>query len=342
MTAPPASRFAFLGATAHSGTVDRVQVARGLACMLLVLFHVIGGRQSDGLGIGDDEPLRLLLDFLLAIRMPMFAAISGYVYALKPLDPARPGVFLRGKARRLALPLLSATTLFYLATLARQPVPAGAAVVGLLHAYVFSYAIYWFLQAMLLIFLILPLLERRVLHSPWGIGAAIAIAFLLTVPAEPIDFLSINGAFFLAPYFFVGIAARRFITLTPAIVRLALAVLVVALGVHLAHVLTLPAGLRGGRGTAVALVIGAIVPVLTIAYAPRIRWIAKVGAASFAIFLFHIFFVVPVRAVLLKVGVEDVATHILIGMAAGLIGPMVLERLLLLTPPIRRLFLGLR
>lgn len=323
--------------------VDRVQVTRGLACLLLVLFHVVGGKADDGLRIADASLGRQILDVLLYVRMPLFAFISGYVYTLKPLDPARPGPFLQGKLRRLALPLLTATTIFYLTALARAPQPPADAVLGLLHAYVFSYEIYWFLQAMLLIFLLLPLLERFLLHSAAGCAAAVLAGFLLTVPAEPIDFLSINGAAFLAPFFFIGIAARRFIgTLSPTWTLALLAVLIVAFALHIHNVATLPPHMGARRGTWLSLLIGGITPLLLVAHVPRIALLARIGHASFAIFLFHIFFVVGARLLLGRLGIDNLAVHLIVGLAAAIAGPMLLQSILVRWTVSRRMFLGLR
>jgi surface polysaccharide O-acyltransferase-like enzyme len=324
-------------------TVDRVQVTRGLACLLLVLFHVVGGKADDGLRIADASIGRQILDVLLYVRMPLFAFISGYVYALKPLDPARPGPFLQGKLRRLALPLFSATTIFYLVALARAPMPPADAALGLLHAYVFSYEIYWFLQAMLLIFLLLPLLERFLLHSAIGCALAVVIAFLLTVPAEPLNFLSINGAAFLAPFFFIGVAARRFIgTLRPSWTWALLAILTVAFALHAYNVATMPPHMGARRGTILSLLIGGITPLLLIAHAPKIALLARIGASSFAIFLFHIFFIVAMRMALQKIGIDAFAIHLITGLAAAIAGPMLLEAVLAKGKVTRRLFLGLR
>jgi len=323
--------------------VDPVQVTRGIACLLLVLFHVVGGKADDGLRIADGSVGRQILDVLLYVRMPLFAFVSGYVYTLKPLDPARPLPFLQGKLRRLALPLLSATTIFYLAALARAPAPPGQAVVGLLHAYVFSYEIYWFLQAMLLIFLLLPLLERFVLGTATGCALAVLASFLLTVPAEPLNLFSINGAAFLAPFFFIGIAARRFIGPLPIGWTIALLViLIVAFALHAHNVMTMPPHMGARRGTWLSLLIGGITPLLLIAHAPRVAVLARIGHSSFAIFLFHIFFIVAMRIALQKMGIASFTIHLVAGLTAAIAGPMLLELLLARTKATRRLFLGLR
>ena len=332
-----------VAATPARPKADRVQVTRGIACLLLVLFHVVGGKADDGLRIADGTVTRQILDVLIYIRMPLFAFISGYVYALKPLDPAAPRPFLQGKLRRLALPLLSVTTIFYLVALARLPVPTGQAIAGLLHAYLFSYEIYWFLQAMLLIFLILPLLERFLLGHWQGCAVAVLAAFALTVPAEPLDFLSINGAMFLAPFFFIGIAGRRFIGgLTAKQSAVLFAVLLVALALHIHNVASMPPHMGARRGTWLSLVIGGLAPLLLVANAPRIGLLARIGHASFAIFLFHIFFVVGTRLLLSRLGITNMGAHLLLGLFAAIAGPMLLQSMLVRWKLGRRIFLGMR
>ena len=329
-------------APSTDAAIDRVQVTRGLACLLLVTFHVVGGNPNDGLRIADGDPLRRVLDILLYLRMPLFAFISGYIYALKPLDPAAPRAFLLGKMRRLGLPVLSATTIFFALAWLRQPLPAGQTIWELFQAYFFAYEIYWFLQAMLLIFVVLPLFERSLLRSPAGLTLVTLAVFLLTRPAEPIDFLSINGAAYLGPFFLIGIGVRRFVKLDRRSTIALTCMLLVSTLLHIANVLSLPAHLGAQRGTWLSLMIGGIAPILIIAFIPRSATLARIGQSSFAIFLFHIFFVVPTRIMLERLGLHDVGLHFTIGMAAGVCGPMLLEVFIIRNALARRILLGLR
>lgn len=60
-----------------------IDTLRGGACVLLVIYHVVGATPADGLRI-DDGQLRLVNDYLAVLRMPIFAVIAGWVYSLKP------------------------------------------------------------------------------------------------------------------------------------------------------------------------------------------------------------------------------------------------------------------
>jgi len=59
-----------------------IETMRGLACLMLVAYHVIGSNGSNGLQVPDNGIVRHICDVLSYLRMPLFAFISGYVYGL--------------------------------------------------------------------------------------------------------------------------------------------------------------------------------------------------------------------------------------------------------------------
>ncbi len=83
-----------------------IEALRGLACVLLVMAHVIGENAAGGLRVPDDSIFRWYVDSFAYIRMPLFTFISGYVYAMRPLTAIENWpAFLKGKTRRLLLPM---------------------------------------------------------------------------------------------------------------------------------------------------------------------------------------------------------------------------------------------
>jgi peptidoglycan/LPS O-acetylase OafA/YrhL len=57
-----------------------VDTLRGLACILLVAYHVIGVTPESGLRLHDGI-LKNANELLAYIRMPLFTFLSGFVYA---------------------------------------------------------------------------------------------------------------------------------------------------------------------------------------------------------------------------------------------------------------------
>jgi fucose 4-O-acetylase-like acetyltransferase len=91
----------------------QIDTIRGLACVLLVAYHVVGSEPSNGLLLADG-PYRLAADLLAYIRMPLFTFLSGYVYAWRPFNGYIHS-FLRGKVRRLLIPMVVVGSVFVFA-----------------------------------------------------------------------------------------------------------------------------------------------------------------------------------------------------------------------------------
>ena len=88
----------------------KLQALRGLACLMLVLYHVVGSDPERGLRVTDGG-LRLAVDGLAAVRMPLFALLAGVLYGWRP-QASWPA--LADKARRLLIPVVTVGTLFAL------------------------------------------------------------------------------------------------------------------------------------------------------------------------------------------------------------------------------------
>lgn len=92
-----------------------IETLRGIAILLVVVGHVIGSDPDGGMKIDFPHPLRYLYVWIDYIQMPLFTAIAGWVYALKPV--AAPGgfsTFARKKALRLLVPMAAVGTLYFM------------------------------------------------------------------------------------------------------------------------------------------------------------------------------------------------------------------------------------
>ncbi len=185
---------------------------RGLACLLLVAYHVIGSDPSNGLRVADG-PLRVLNDGLAYLRMPLFTFLAGMVYGLHPFA-GDSRAFLAGKARRLLVPMLFVGTIFALAQSFLPDTNFGAAPGAgrewlLLHVEPVGH--FWFVEALFAIFVLVWALERgRILATPGRFALAWLLAALLDLTVHGPRWLALDGAVFLLPYFLGGLAATRF------------------------------------------------------------------------------------------------------------------------------------
>jgi len=81
-----------------------IETFRGLACLLIVWFHVIEGLVARGDVTASIEAYTSFNSYIKFMRLPLFTFISGYVYALNPVLPSHWMIFLRKKAKRLLVP----------------------------------------------------------------------------------------------------------------------------------------------------------------------------------------------------------------------------------------------
>ena len=183
----------------------QIETLRGFACLLLVLYHVIGADPSVGLRVADGS-LRLWNDGLAYLRMPLFTFLSGMVYGLRPFD-GDSRRYLVGKCRRLLIPMLCVGTLFALTQSLTPGTNAAVSNWWLLH--VNPVAHFWFIESLFWVFLLVWLAERqRWIASPTGFGLALALACLLYLTVRGSHLFSVDGAIYLLPYFLCALAAE--------------------------------------------------------------------------------------------------------------------------------------
>lgn len=184
-----------------------VQTLRGLACLLLVIYHVIGSTPQYGLQI-PSGPLRELCDALAVVRALLFALLAGVASGWFPR--ASLGAW-KARARRLLLPMLTVGTLFGVVRAGTAGTNATPVDWTLIHILPVGHD--WFLESLFVLQTVVMLLEltgllRRVAGWSTAFGAA-TIAYLAW--PEPV-WLGIAGALNLAPYFLLGTALVRYRT----------------------------------------------------------------------------------------------------------------------------------
>lgn len=299
-----------------------IETLRGLACLLLVLYHVIGADASLGLRV-EDGPVRWLNDGLAYLRMPLFTFLSGLVYGLRPFA-GNSRAFLVGKVRRLLIPMLFVGTLF---AVLQAPIPGTNSAVGpwyLLH--IRPVAHFWFLESLFWVFLVIWLLERwNLIREVKGYLLALTLACALYLTVRGWFILGIEGAIYLMPYFLFGLAFSRFALkpyLTSAWVRWGLlmlaAVAVISMGMPVSN---------PDRRTVAMLAVGMSLCMLSLSLVRVVPGLAAIGRHSYAIYLFHVFFTAAVRIALNLAHIKLLPIDILLGLGIGLAGPIVLDRI---------------
>ncbi len=311
----------------------KVQTLRGLACLLLVVYHVIGATESQGLRIHDGW-LRQLTEALVALRMPLFGLVAGAMYGF---SSKRGWSLVRNKAARLLWPMLSVGTLFALVQYAMPNSNYRIDELYLLH--IVPVAHYWFLESLFLIFCCLALAETvlplRSVRSWWIYFMASVVVYL----AHPgIIWFSVLGATYLLPYFLLGVGLTRLQwdarqeQPKTGLLRIVLGALLVAW-----QMLQMP---ELERFSAPMLLAGLLLSSGFWSLGLRNTLLSRIGDYSFAIYLFHVFFTSATRMALHALAIDTHVPVLLISVPAGLLGPVVLQQLISRSPTVSTYLMG--
>jgi fucose 4-O-acetylase-like acetyltransferase len=306
----------------------------------------VGNHPWSGLHVADDSGYRFFANLFQYIRMPLFTFLSGFVYAYRPVVPGTALDLARRKLTRLLLPLLCVATLYFAATSLAPPDSNGVIPLDQMwRIYVFPYVHYWFLQAVILIFALVAVLDRwRLLATPVRYGAVLIVSIGVHLVVDMTRADDVPFGFFyalhFAPYFLLGLGANRFRSffMEPRVSWTCVLLLVMAMALHANHLL---AGAQLDRnGSLLEVTVAATATLAMVRLFPAFRPLEIIGAYSFSIYLFHSFFVAAIRVASKQVDV--LAVVFVACVIAGVAGPMVLERLLGKVPVVQTLLFGKR
>lgn len=312
-----------------------VDTLRGFACILLVAYHVVGDTSDKGLRI-DSGLYRDINDLLIYIRMPLFTFLSGMVYAYRPFSGAT-GHFIKGKLRRLILPMLILGTVF--AVLQSLTSSANDVVENWHLLHIIPVGHFWFIESLFIIFMLLiPLEKLRLFDSLTTFAIILAIVIGIYVSELSFPYFSITGVFYLFPYFLCGMALVRYGLMDRLGRKLGLMLMCIVAALITVDVLEMI--YADSTRTFFALTVGVLGCVGLLALRPQFRPLAYVGQYSYTIYLYHVFFTAGSRIFLDKFGVESVHIFFVSGLLMGLAGPIIAEKLFDGTNSSRVLMLG--
>lgn len=321
-----------------------LETMRAVAVLLLVSYHVIGSNAGAGLHLSYPAPMRIFADFLIDVRMPFFAFVAGYVYALRPVTAGRYSKFITGKFRRLYIPGAIASALFAIAaTLIASKSAQNPA--DFWEIFFFPYMHYWFLQAILVIFIFFGALDA-LLHGRGTVGLFLAscVVFLFDF-FVPGNLMSINQAMYLLPFFLLGVVYIRF---KPAFLAAAGWLVPVCVMVILAasaiNFITLQntGRMSMDRQDLQSLAMGLSGCMAAIIALPSVPQLEKIGPYAFTIYLYHVFGTAGMRMSLDGLGITSLSFHLILGLVAGIALPIGVHMTAMTTSAGRRWILGKR
>lgn len=150
--------------------------------------------------------------------MPLFASISGYLYASRPVLRNQKQKFVLSKIRRLLLPAFSLLTIYLLLNIISIHFAGGYNfqirinsfdIYSVTNFYLYRPLTYWFLQSLFIIFLIVSLIFRikkfeYLLSAIFGLSIVCCLLLSNSTVLITMNWLSLNGVLYLFPFFVLG------------------------------------------------------------------------------------------------------------------------------------------
>jgi fucose 4-O-acetylase-like acetyltransferase len=189
-----------------------LDTVRGIACVLLVLYHVVGGNRESGLRLDAESAYREVNEALAHVRMPLFTFLSGVVYALRPVAPGTGKLFAAGKLKRLLLPFIFVSVLFAVLQKITPGTNAKLDWAEIPRVLIWPYGHLWFIAALLLVFAVVGALDYcRALGKPLAMVALFAVACAsFELRHGAVGIFAWNRALYLLPFFVAGVTFKRF------------------------------------------------------------------------------------------------------------------------------------
>jgi peptidoglycan/LPS O-acetylase OafA/YrhL len=325
-----------------------VESLRGLAIILIVIGHVIGSRADGGMKVADDSFLRHFYQLFECLQLPLFTVIAGWVYALRPPKVKDLKSFIGKKVLRILLPMLFVGATYFLLQYFTPGTNKKGDLTEIWRLLVFPYTLYWYLQAIFLVYIVVALIDARGLLNSirnWAVFLGISLLLLFFrdyfIPEGSPNYFCYQGVIYLLPFFIIGMGILRFSTLflNKSFTIILCIILFIGLIIQqltwyniLEYDLTM--------GSAVGLMIGLPMPILFFRIRRNVKWLIWFGTYSYSIFLFHAFGTAGGRILTNKAGIQDVVSVFMISLILGLFVPVLVEKVLDRFGITRMLFLG--
>jgi peptidoglycan/LPS O-acetylase OafA/YrhL len=314
-----------------------LSTVRGIACVALVAYHVVGPASDSGMHLPDGSYWHAAMNSLDFLRMPMFSVLAGYLYAAKRVDAASIVRFAHKKALRLLAPLIFVTTIMFLL---RQSVYHEQTTYAA--ALLFHYQHLWFLQAILLIFAGIALWDAYAPPTWVGLCIAAFASAMISRTFSVTDFLSLNGALYLMPFFALGMILRTesAILQSPKLAALAWALVsIVMVSRQAAHAF---GGVEITRVSLPAALCGISAAYLMLVSCPKLRLFEAIGGFSFTIYLWHSIAASAARQAIGRYSHLPDAVEFTVLLIVGVVVPICIHLIVRRVPVLCTLAAGLR
>ena len=324
-----------------------IETLRGFAILFMVAGHVIGNDPGYGMKLPmEHSGWRYFYFCFEYLRMPLFTVISGYVYSLRPVGNSTLLGFYTGKARRILLPMIFVSTIFFLTQYFVPGTNTKPNLSDWWKIYFIEYQHFYFLQAIFLVFVFIGLIDHFKLMLSirnWLILFLITVLIRNFIPRFYPNVFSVSDFFSLLPFFILGCGINRFSDLFSgkSIVRPATIIFILAM---LLQQFIWFSGYKMNylEINTLSLFVACSGIIVLFYIRENIPFMSKIGYYAYGIYLFHVFGTAGSRIILWKLGVNQNIIIFSVGLFFGIVVPIIIELILEKSKITRMLFLGLK
>jgi glucan biosynthesis protein C len=326
-----------------------VETLRGAVILLVVTGHVIGSAADGGMKVDNDSFLRYFYDtFIDCLQMPLFTIIAGWVYSLKPATYKKSKIFFVKKAVRILVPMFVVGVCYFLLQYVTPGTNKKENLLDLWKLLLFPYTLFWYLYSLFVVFVIIALVDifrKMSTVKNWLLLFCLTVVLLLMrdliIPYGSPNYFSYQGALYLLPCFILGVGLNRFkIFFQKKIIIYLMPILLVtcviiqqlswfALIDYVVH-----------RDSTVGLTLGFTGAIMLLRSRIKVNWLIWFGSFAYSIYLFHAFGTAAGRIICYNLNINSTIIIFTMSLTAGVLLPILTDKILKRLKLTRVLFLG--
>jgi glucans biosynthesis protein C len=322
----------------------RIDTLRGIVIILMVISHVIGTTSNDGLKVTEDSIYRWFYCLIENYFLPIFMAISGYVYAVKPLNRLKIKSFIKAKIGRIVYPLIFVSTTQFLVRYITPGTNTKPILSNIWKIYVYSYDQFWYLQAFILILILVVFLEYfNLIDSFMKLSICFGILFIGPFILKfRTAIFSFNGFLYLASFFIMGIILYRYKDNINSNKVKIISICLFIITILIQQLIYFDKNVSMVRTDFIGVLFGVIGIIFSFSIVKAEKYMAWLGNYAFDIYLFHVFGQAGSRIVLKALGVNNTLFLFIINLIFGLFIPIVMAKVLEKNSITKKYLLGLK
>lgn len=326
-----------------------IETLRGAVIILVVIGHVIGSGSDGGMKVKDDSFMRYFYSTVIElIQMPLFTVIAGWVYAFKPVSYEKAGDFIKKKVWRVLVPMFVVGVCYFLLQYFTPGTNRKGSLSEIWKLLFFPYTLFWYLYSLFLVFVIITFIDafnKMKTLTNWLIIFSVSFFILLirdkVIPYELPNYFSYKGAMYLLPCFILGVGLNRFkVFFKNSLITYAIPVILIGCIIiqqlSWFKIIDYPVY----KDNVVGLLIGLTGTMMLLRLHVKINWLIWFGGFAYSIYLFHAFGTAGGRIAIQKLNIHSAPLIFAVSLAAGLLLPIITEKILSRFKITSMLFLG--